>query len=165
MKPILLFLLANAVLISVAVVFMIGPAAESLRVVSADVLLMESRDAELRRMGLAYEDNLREMDIIGQQQIAAYGQLPLILAEVSRLAGLRDLQQVSFVALEPVYHDVTYLRFLEVRVRAEYEGLDISYFLHDLSGADVFVSAADVRFEGDEWARLGLEFSIFVAEN
>ena len=166
MRRVLLFLLANVVLIGVVSVLVIEPAVDSLRVVSAEVRLVESRYAALRRLGLEYEDNLREIDAIGQGQIGLQGQLPLILAEVSRLSDLHDLHQVIFVAFEPVYYDVMHLgRILEMRVRTEYEGTgdDVSNFLHDLSDADVVVTAVDVRFEGEGTTRLNLEFSVFVA--
>jgi len=157
-----LFMVVNVLLIVAMVTFLIHPAAESLQIARSSVRLAESRYAFGRRLASEYEANLLMLEMLKQEGLIQYSELPLILAEISRLVSLNHLHQVNFVASEPIIHVTAHVdQIYEMRVRAEYEGdlHDVSSFLYALDMVDV--SVVFVNFEDEGHTRVSLEFSIF----
>ena len=162
MKKILLFILANVLLLAVVWVFLIQPAAESLQVARASSFLAESRYAAGRSMALAFEENLLEIESAEQIAVIHYSEFPIALSEISGLAARNNLHQLNFVANEPIAHDVLgFGDVLEMRVRAEYTGHldDMKIFLNHLHKAHVH--SVETNFEYNQQVRINLEFSIF----
>lgn len=158
----IMFALANILLLTIAATFLVHPAYESLQMARTSAHLAESRYIAGHRMALAFEDNLLEIELAYQDTIFHYSDLPFALAEVSRLSMLHDLQQLSFLAAEPVVHEMWgNSNILEMRISASYSGelYNITHFLYDLSM--VHIQTIDVDFEYNAQVRINLEFSLF----
>ena len=160
------FALANIIIVSVAAIFFIRPQVQAFQIARDSVRIAEMRYAAGRQQALEFEDNLQLLEILADEALPSRDELLLILAEISHLATMHSLTQLTFTAVEPMgFHlsDVSYI--FEMRVRAEYEGelQDITEFLESLHD-DVNIRTVSANFENLQQTRILLELSVFAVE-
>ena len=159
----LIIAILNILIIVIAIVFLLRPQYELLGIARHDANLAENRYRNARRMEIAYENALFEIGQASYFEITHYTEFAFVLDKIVDLALANNLQQISFVANEPVLHEGFLDTIKEVQVRAEYAGLvnDLESFLHELTMVQIY--SAQIHF-GEE-ARLSLGFSIFAVDS
>ena len=157
-KKCILIVLTNILIIVLAVMFIIIPNYQLLESARFMANLYEAKYNASRRMEVEYENSIY---VISQTPtIINYNQFAFVIAEISSLVRLNNLQQLNFVANPPIVHEVLNGNNIkEIQVRAEYTGskANIESFLNALYMVEIYSLEINVGAE----TRLGLGLSIF----
>jgi len=164
-RIIALFVLVNFAAIVLIAALVIFPTSQSLSNGRRAVSAQQARYNLESRFLAEYEDNLRELDALGNRRLTlSYDELMIILAEVGQLAQSHNLAQLELRASAPMnfYTQMTeFDRLFEMRVRASYEGAphEMMEFIYQLEKSFASIISFNINADSAE-ARLDVEFSL-----
>lgn len=169
-RIVIVFILLNLLLVSVAAVILAGPFDELTRV--SDALgLAEKRYAQ-KEYNLTHRDeHLKALQALeeaeGERVLLPYGQMAEALAHISRMARQYDLEEITFESGEPVIYgaEMYGAEITEIGIFAVYEGAyeDISSLLQALmeSGGYYRFERLTVTFSAEGVASVRLNLYIY----
>ena len=151
----ILFFIVNAALVIFAAIWLV-PGVVSWQTARAELHLAERRYALEVQFLAEFPSNLLEFEQLQAPGILQEHELLPALAEFSAKCAFADIETLEFTAAEVVAGYFLDSRFLEKRVRVEYEG-EFFYLLNFLRQ----FSTVRTRAFSLEGNRLRVEFSLF----
>ena len=161
---ILLFALANILLITVVMMFVFVPQMRDINHLQTHITWQESQYITRTMHDIVYEDNLRELESLqATRRLLTYEEQPLALETIYQAATNHSLHSLRFDYNNAGFYEYGFGQLDELHIVTENDVADVLLFLYALANTHANILSADIVWDETGAARIHMNMSLISA--